>query len=234
MSDKGWAPPTLDDLVHADKSPRQVELRRVGDAVRAVIEHLVATEAEIDDLRRAAAVLEGVADELARHPRRSSFEGFAEAANAGTPNAFFDDSPLVGRANPLAPPLRLWVEPGTDDRWPAIRGSATFGSAYEGPPGHVHGGFVAAAFDEVLGMTQSVTGQPGMTGALTVRYRSPTPLHVELDFRGRVERVEGRKIFVAGTVHDGDTLTAEAEGLFISVDFARIAAMAEARRAAGS
>ena len=38
----------------------------------------------------------------------------------------------------------------------------TFGSAYEGPPGCVHGGFVAAAFDEVLGFVQSLGGQPGL------------------------------------------------------------------------
>ena len=31
-----------------------------------------------------------------------------------------------------------------------------FGAAYEGPPGSVHGGIIAAAFDEVLGMTQSL------------------------------------------------------------------------------
>ena len=52
-------------------------------------------------------------------------------------------------------------------------GTATFGAAYEGPPGCVHGGFVAAAFDEVLGSTQSLSGEPGMTGRLTVNYRSP-------------------------------------------------------------
>ena len=61
-------------------------------------------------------------------------------------------------------------------------GLVRFGSAYEGPPGHVHGGFVAAAFDEVLGYVQSLGGRPGMTGTLTVRYRSPTPLYTELRF----------------------------------------------------
>jgi hypothetical protein len=52
----------------------------------------------------------------------------------------------------------------------------TFGSAYEGPPGCVHGGYVAAAFDEMLGFVQSLGGNPGMTARLTfpigVRRRS--------------------------------------------------------------
>jgi acyl-coenzyme A thioesterase PaaI-like protein len=107
---------------------------------------------------------------------------------------------------------------------------ATFGSAYEGPPGAVHGGMVAAAFDEVLGMAQSLGGQPGMTGTLSIRYRKPTPLHRDLRFEGTLDRVDGRKLFTSGRCYDGDTLTAEAEGLFIRVDFARIAEMMEQRK----
>ena len=94
-----------------------------------------------------------------------------KSANAGEPFGFFDHSPMLGQANPLAPPIRLWLE---GDR---IHGTATFGAAYEGPPGCVHGGYVAAAFDEVLGSTQSLSGSPGMTGRLTVHYRKPTPLN---------------------------------------------------------
>ena len=33
--------------------------------------------------------------------------------------------------------------------------------------------------------------------------------------RGWIERREGRKIFIRGTMHEGDTLCAEAEGVFI-------------------
>jgi acyl-CoA thioesterase FadM len=64
---------------------------------------------------------------------------------------------------------------------------------------------------------------------LTVRYRRPTPLDRDLRFEGRLDRVEGRKIFTSGSCFDGETLTAEAEGLFISVDFDRIAAMMSVR-----
>ena len=76
---------------------------------------------------------------------------------------------------------------------------------------------MAAAFDEVLGSTQSLSGSPGMTGRLTVSYRSPTPLETELRFVGWLERVEGRKIFTQGELWAGDRLCAEAEGLFISI-----------------
>ncbi len=124
----------------------------------------------------------------------------------------FDLSPFIGPANPLAPPISLRQE---GER---VVGAVRFGSAYEGPPGCVHGGYVAATFDELLGATQSMSGHPGMTGTLTVRYRAPTPLHTELRLAGWLARVEGRKIFAEGTLHAGDRLCAEAEGIFISID----------------
>lgn len=200
------------------------EKRRLAAAMRRVIDHLVTSDAPEAELRAAADALERYATRLATHPRRKLPAGFSEVANAGDVLGFFDMSPLIGLSNPMSPPISLRVDGET------VRGTATFGAAYEGPPGHVHGGFVAAAFDEVLGFAQSLAGNPGMTGTLTVRYRKPTPLHVELRFEARVLRVEGRKIFTEGRVYAGETLTAEAEGLFISVDLARMRAFAESRR----
>lgn len=194
-------------------TPRRAEMRRVADRMRQVIERLVATSAPLEALTAAADGLEAVVAALEGYPQGHVFEGFAETANAGDPYAFFDYSPIIGLANPIAPPLVTSIEAGT------VVGRGTFGSAYEGPPGSVHGGHVAAAFDEVLGMTQSLAGTPGMTGTLTIRYRRPTPLHKELRFVGRLDRVDGRKIYTLGECYDGDTLTAEAEGIFISVDW---------------
>jgi acyl-coenzyme A thioesterase PaaI-like protein len=199
------------------------EKRRLASAMRLVIERLFTSDAPEEELRAAADALERYAQRLETHPRRRLPVGFGESANAGDVGAFFDYSPMIGLSNPLSPPLRLSVENGV------VHGQVVFGSAYEGPPGHLHGGFVAAAFDEVLGFTQSLTGSPGMTGTLTVRYRKPTPLHVELSFRARVVRTEGRKIFTEGTLHAGETLCAEAEGLFVSVDFFRMRQLTGAR-----
>jgi acyl-coenzyme A thioesterase PaaI-like protein len=208
-----------------DVSARRAEMRRLADAGRLVIERMATTDAPHAAIERAAELLEAAAHELDGPGRRRTYEGFAESANAGgAPHAHFDHSPLMGMANPIAPRAR--IESG-GKRTIVLR--MRFGAAYEGPPGSVHGGMVAAAFDEVLGMTQSLSGRPGMTGLLTVRYRRPTPLHRDLRFEGRLDRVEGRKIFTSGSCFDGETLTAEAEGLFISVDFDRIAALMAVR-----
>ena len=192
-------------------TPKQAQKRRLSSAMRDVIERLVTTDAPEAELRAVAERLEQYAEHLKTHPRRIRLEGFAESANAGEERGFFDYSPLIGLSNPLAPPIHL------DEVEGAVIGSVRFGQAYEGPPGHVHGGFIAAAFDEVLGYTQSLTGNPGMTGTLTVVYRSPMPLHTELRFEGRVDRVEGRKIFAVATLHAGGRLCAESEGIFISL-----------------
>jgi acyl-coenzyme A thioesterase PaaI-like protein len=125
--------------------------------------------------------------------------------------SFLDFSPLVGALNPLAPPMAVRVEDG------GVVGEAVFGRPYEGPPGCVHGGFIAAAFDEVLGFAQQLSGNAGMTGRLSVSYRSPTPLGRPVRFRATLDRVEGRKIFVRATLHHESTLCAEAEGLFVSM-----------------
>jgi acyl-coenzyme A thioesterase PaaI-like protein len=199
--------------------------RRLASAMRLVIERLVQSNAPEEELTVAADRLEQYADHLRTHPRLRRLEGYAEAATAGDVGAFFDQSPLIGLANPLAPPISIQR---TGER--SATGTVSFGGAYEGPPGSVHGGFVAAAFDEVLGFVQSLGGNPGFTGTLTVKYRSPTPLYTELRFECELDRVEGRKTFAVGRVFAGDTLCAEADGIFISARPGRLEELIERRK----
>jgi acyl-coenzyme A thioesterase PaaI-like protein len=135
-----------------------------------------------------------------------------ETLHPFNPKNAFDYSPLIGRSNPLAPPID--VEADAEGN---VTARVVFGSAYEGPPGCVHGGYVAAAFDEVLGYAETFSGAPGMTGTLNVVYRTPTPLHTEVVFHAKITRVEGRKIFVHGTLHAGERLCAESDAIFVSI-----------------
>jgi len=208
-----------------DEPVKWTEKRRLAFAMRLVIERLVTSNAPEEELRRAADGLERYAEQLRNHPKLRYVHGFGESATAGDVGAFFDQSPMIGLANPLAPPIRLSQ---TGPR--SAQGLVTFGSAYEGPPGSVHGGFVAAAFDEVLGYVQSLGERPGMTGTLIVRYRSPTPLHTELRFEAELVGMEGRKIFTKAHVVGDGRVCAEAEGIFISVARERFAEL-EAKRA---
>jgi len=208
--------------------------RRLADAMRAVVERLITSDAPEEELRTAAERLEAYADRLASHPRRQRYLGFAETAVAEDGAAddpalgggHFDFSPLIGRANPLAPPIVM----SSDEETGRVQGKVVFGSAYEGPPGCVHGGYIAAAFDEVLGYAETFSGAPGMTGTLTTTYRTPTPLHEELLFEAWIDRIEGRKIFCAGALHAGARLCAEAEAIFITLKPGTFEGLVEKRR----
>ncbi len=210
-----------------DLSPRRAAMKELADATRELVDRLVATDAPDDVIRAATAE---VASAAARFEgfHQGSLYGFSELANAGNaPAPMFDHSPLIGIANPLAPPMGIRDEDGV------VVAEVTFGQAYEGPPGCVHGGYVAAAFDELLGATQSLSGAPGMTGTLSIRYESPTPLHTALRFEGRLVGVERRKIFTEGICFAGERVTAKATGLFISMQpgqFLDLLAEREARQ----
>jgi hypothetical protein len=191
--------------------------------MRLVIDRLATSVAPIDRLAEAADQLEVIAASLEDSPKRRLYDGFAESANAGDAHAFFDWSPFLGRSNALAPPIVVDAAGG------CIIGLVRFGSAYEGPPGCVHGGFIAAGFDEVLGLTNSMSGVPAMTANLTVRYRKPTPLHRPLRYVGKLVGVSGRKVKTHGELWAGDTLTAEADGLFVRVGMAKFVELMAAR-----
>lgn len=202
----GW----LDD----GTTPEEVaEEKRLADELRRIIHRLVLVRPSAEDLRRAADGARAFADELDRLRPRS---GAGEISEAGLrPNDPIRHSPLSGTSNPLAPPMvSRQISEGPDG--PGGRrteGTVRFGAAYEGPPRHVHGGLLAAMFDELLGRSQLV---PGFTGSLTIHYRRPAPLDRDLDLCAWVDRVDGRKRWLRGTCHLDGALLCEAEGLFIA------------------
>lgn len=189
----------------------QQEARRLATELRRIVDRMVQVRPPADALARAADAARAFADSLEALPVRGPDGEISEAGLL--PRHFIEHSPVSGRSNAVAPPvlLRLVRDDETGHR---IEGEVTFGAAYEGPPGHVHGGYVAAAFDELLGFAQL---SPGYTARLTVTYRRPTPLHRLLRLEAAIESVEGRKRIVRGrcTLEDG-TLLSEAEGLFIA------------------
>src|SRR5215212_5176224 len=70
-------------------------------------------------------------------------------------------------------------------------GRVTFPVVYEGPPGLVHGGFLAVFFDCVIQHQNCATGLSGKTRSLNVKFRRPTPILTELRFdieRAQVDR----------------------------------------------
>jgi acyl-coenzyme A thioesterase PaaI-like protein len=207
--------------------------RALADEVRDVIVALSTLDADEQDLREALALAQQLKGHL-HGPRRTRWYEVEDLAALDVPakESFHELSPFRGRINALAPPLDL-VHAVRDDGTPVIRATVTMGEAYEGPPHGVHGGFVAALFDEVLGATQSLTQRPGVTGRLTVHYRHLTPLAEPLAFEAWIEREEGRRMVSKATCHAADgTLCADADGLFFTVDFEALQQMMQERKQA--
>lgn len=161
---------------------------------------------DADAVDGVTALVTAAADAAAARPSHRA-TGLARAVTAD--HALAERSPFSGRANPLAAPMTITVDGDT------TRATATYGAAYEGPPATLHGGFVAAAFDDLLGVAQMASGDAGFTGTLTVRMRKPTPLFTPIGYEAGVLRKTGRKIVCWGRSTANGELVAEAECLFI-------------------
>ncbi|WP_026303397.1 PaaI family thioesterase [Jongsikchunia kroppenstedtii] len=121
---------------------------------------------------------------------------------------------LPARGNITLPPYQVTGFSNTD----GVRADLTFPRYTLGGNGAAHGGQIALVFDDLLGMTAALsTGQVTRTAYITINYRSVTPILKPLKVATSIDRIEGRKAFVRATMHDGETLCCEADGLFIAL-----------------
>ncbi len=208
--------------------------RHVGDAVRGVIDTLLRSEASpaglaqaLELLAQARAVLEGPPA-----PPYNAVPGYWTGARSwGT---YLDMSMFGGGINPLGIPMDPVYGHDPQGR-PYAEGTVTLGRPYLGGPDMVHGGYVAGLLDHMFGLALHAGPLVAVTATLTIRFVSPTPIERPLRLRAWFEPSTGRRLTGKATCHDGDVLTAEAEGLFLKVDMVAMAARnATGRTAAGS
>lgn len=207
------------DHAHADNEPGDDALRELITADAAqLIRHLRCSHAPDHVLTQATQHIQQAIDTLKpwlQEGQGWSTMSIAERA-AGAPwadqdiTAVMPFSPVSGKRNPVAPPLRLWRD-GDD-----IAGEVTFSPTYAGPPDSVHGGIIAAVFDEVLAMANVISGSAGFTGTLSIRYLRKTPLNTPIELWATSLRQDGRKQLSRGEMRVNGEVTATAEGLFIS------------------
>ncbi len=96
--------------------------------------------------------------------------------------------------------------------------SFTFGAAHEGGPYLAHGGAVAAVCDDLLGHVLRLVSTPAVTARLEVDYLRPVALGEPLRLVARLERREGRKLWLTCEARDeGGEVRFAARGLFVQV-----------------
>ena len=90
-------------------------------------------------------------------------------------------------------------------------------SDHEGGPGVAHGGWTAAALDEILGHMVLLSGHMAVTGSLTVEFLKPVPIERELEARAWLDRREDGKWHNVGELRLISTgaLLARATGIFV-------------------
>jgi acyl-coenzyme A thioesterase PaaI-like protein len=197
----------------ADDPRRVAAARHAGDAGRRLLNALISSRAEADLLEAAAADFDRLAEALEPFATRSRYDGTGGLTLIPfSAPMVLDHHPLLGHANPIAPPLT--TERG-DDGWVTVRG--TYDKRAEGMPGLVHGGLLAMGFDLALGLASAAAiERPAMTGTLTLRYRAPTPLWHEVVYRTHAEPRSARTVRAHGTLHVDSTLCVEAEGIWVA------------------
>jgi acyl-coenzyme A thioesterase PaaI-like protein len=123
----------------------------------------------------------------------------------------FPDCVVSGLANPMG--VAISVHREGDDAVATV----SLGAAFGGAPGRAHGGIVAAIFDDVMGFVLSMISTPAFTGRLCVDYLAPTPVGEDIEFRARLDKREGRKIFIVGEASHAGVQCAAVQGLFIAI-----------------
>ncbi|MFD6097755.1 PaaI family thioesterase [Nocardiopsis flavescens] len=199
-------------VVEQDDIPAELRalVGRVHDLIGAVAN---TTETDPRTLAEAAAAVEGVTERLGRAPRRQIGTMVRRDLPGGASEFGTISNIVAGDTNPAAPPLSL--VPTAE----GVRGEVTLDTVYQGPPGLVHGGWIAALLDQAVGTASSLATSPGLTARLEIDYRSPTPLFNPLEITAEVERTERRKVYVNGRIRVNGEITAQARALMVRVPF---------------
>ncbi len=129
---------------------------------------------------------------------------------------------VCGESNPAGVHVRFYErEDGS------VLARFTGADHHQGYPGRLHGGVITAVMDEAIGRAIMVRyGDDiwGVTAELTMRFRQPAPIGVELTVVGRIIS-EGSRMFQGSgelLLPDG-TVAAEAVGKYMKLPLDRIA-----------
>jgi acyl-coenzyme A thioesterase PaaI-like protein len=202
---------TLEDLSAEDVDRLRAIYQPLAESVRALIDATIRTEVDADTVAAAKAEIDSATARL----RQQQTEGSFGVRYLATGERMAWGNAVIGIRNPLAPPVQIHR-----DHSGISVCDFHLGAAYEGPPGHVHGGVAALVLDHLLGEAASDGINPRLTGTINFRYVRATRLG-DLHAEARITRTEGVKTYAVGHLADAEGVTVEAEGVFIQPRWAR-------------
>jgi acyl-coenzyme A thioesterase PaaI-like protein len=202
---------TLENLGADEVARLRAVYEPLTESVRELIDATIRTEVSAEAVAAAKAEIDAATARL----RSKQLDGSYGIRFTTDGDQMPWGNVLIGVRNPVAPPLV--VEQSGDG---AVFTDFHLGAAYEGPPGHVHGGVAALVLDHILGAAASRPEKPRLTGTITLRYLRITRLG-QLHAEARITRTEGVKTYTAGHLADDEGITVEAEGVFIQPRWSR-------------
>ncbi|WP_116376676.1 PaaI family thioesterase [Mycobacterium sp. MFM001] len=202
---------TLENLSAAEVERLRAIYEPLAQSVRELIDATVRTEVDAEAVAAAKAEIDSATARL----RQKQLDGTYGVRYLSTGERMAWGNVVIGVRNPVAPPLAIQHDPSGK-----VWCDFDLGAAYEGPPGHVHGGVAALVLDHVLGEAASDGVNPRFTGTITLRYVRATRLG-RLHAEATTTRVDGVKTFATGHLADDEGVTVEAQGVFITPRWAR-------------
>jgi acyl-coenzyme A thioesterase PaaI-like protein len=202
---------TLENLSADEVAKLRSIYEPLTESVRALIDATIRTEVGAD----AVAVAKAEIDAATARLRSQQVDGSYGIRFTADGDQMPWGNVVIGVRNPVAPPLDITQR---DDG--GVFTDFHLGAAFEGPPGHVHGGVAALVLDHVLGAAASSQEKPRLTGTITLRYLRLTRLG-NLRAEARIDRTDGVKTYAVGHLADDEGVTVEAEGVFIRPRWAR-------------
>jgi acyl-coenzyme A thioesterase PaaI-like protein len=202
---------TLENISAEDVERLRALYEPLAQSVRELIDATVRTQADAATVAAAKSEIHSATARLRQKQLDGSFG--VRYLESGERMAW--GNAVIGIRNPIAPPLEIQHDASGKSFC-----DFHLGAAYEGPPGHVHGGVAALILDHLLGEAASDGINPRLTGTISFRYVRATRLG-HLHAEAMTTRTDGVKTFAAGHLADEEGVTVEAEGVFILPRWAR-------------
>jgi acyl-coenzyme A thioesterase PaaI-like protein len=202
---------TLENISAEDVERLRALYEPLAQSVRELIDATVRTQADAATVAAAKSEIDSATARL----RQKQLDGSFGVRYLASGERMAWGNAVIGIRNPIAPPLEIHHD-ATGKSFCDFH----LGAAYEGPPGHVHGGVAALILDHLLGEAASDGINPRLTGTISFRYVRATRLG-HLHAEAVTTRIDGVKTFAAGYLADEEGVTVEAEGVFILPRWAR-------------
>jgi acyl-coenzyme A thioesterase PaaI-like protein len=192
------------------RAARRAAVGDLAQAVRALADAAAETGVADEEVAAVADDARALAARLQSERHRGPYSGLhGPTIDHSTPVGSLPLSPAFGDCNPSAPDVRLWFDDGR------VRGTARLTRRHVGPPGVAHGGVGALIADQLVAVTPMTLGLVCVTESLTVRYRRPIPLDVDLALGAECERVSDDRARAWCTIATADATCLEGEAQMV-------------------